>query len=174
MKHVLFDIESTGLLRQNSKIHCIILRDLENPKVTECYDTVQNNVDEGVERLQQAKELVGHNIASYDIPLLLELYPDFKEPAVSDTLIYSRIFFANLVDDDFRLQYVQKDLPKNLYGSHSLKAWGLRLGHLKGSFAESTDWATYSPEMRKYCEQDTLVNVYLYQHLLKKAKPFLS
>ena len=174
MKKLLFDIESTGLLRVGSTIHCIVVRDLDDPETVQVFDTKQGNVDEGVELLQTADKLVGHNIASYDVPLLLELYPDFKEPEVLDTLILSRIFFSTLVDQDFRAQYIQKDLPKKLYGSHGLKAWGIRLGEYKGDFAESNDWSTYTDAMKEYCIQDTLVNYQLYIHLLHKAQPYIS
>ncbi len=172
MTKVLFDIESTGFLRRGSQIHCIVARDLNTPEDVKVFDTVQDNVADGVKYLEDAELLVGHNIAGYDIPLLLELFPNFKSPKVSDTLILSRIYFSTLVDHDFNAQYSQRDLPKKLYGSHSLKAWGIRLGEYKGDFAESNDWHTYSPEMLDYCCQDTLVNLHLYHHLLKTGSSY--
>jgi len=50
-------------------------------------------------------------------------------------------------------------------GSHSLKAWGERLGCNKGDFGQSTDWSKFSPQMLAYCEQDVKVTVALYRHL---------
>ena len=35
---LIFDIEATGLLRQASKIHCIVTRDVENPEETLVFD----------------------------------------------------------------------------------------------------------------------------------------
>ena len=172
MHKLIFDIESTGFLRKGSQIHCIVTRNLDNPNDYKVFDTVQDNVDEGVEYLQCADILVGHNIASYDIPLLWELYPDFKPPEVIDTLILSRLFFSTLLEQDFEKQYEQRKLPKKLYGKHSLKAWGLRLGQYKGDFAESNDWSTYSEEMRDYCLQDVLVTYHLYLHLIDFGLPF--
>ena len=172
MSKLIFDIESTGFLRRGSQIHCIVTRDIDNPNDVKVFDTVQNNVDEGVAFIQNADRLVGHNIASYDIPLLWELYPDFQPPEVIDTLILSRLFFSTLLEQDFENQYQQRELPKAMYGKHSLKAWGLRLGHYKGNFAESNDWSTYSEEMKNYCMQDCLVNYYLYRHLLDFGLPF--
>ena len=174
MTKLLFDIEATGLLRANSQIHCIVIRDIDKPEEVQTFDTVNQNVDEGVALLQTADKLVGHNIASYDVPLLLEHYSDFKSPPLLDTLILSRVFFSTLTDSDFRAQYIQRDLPKKLYGSHSLKAWGIRLGEYKGDFAETNDWAQYTSEMKNYCIQDTLVNYYLYIHLLQKAQPYIQ
>jgi DNA polymerase-1 len=172
MQKIIFDIESTGFLRRGSQIHCIVTRNLDNPDDYKVFDTVQNNVDEGVEYLQSVDRLVGHNIASYDIPLLWELYPNFKPPEVIDTLILSRLFFSTLLEQDFENQYQQRKLPKAMYGKHSLKAWGLRLGQYKGDFAETNDWSTYSDEMRDYCLQDCLVNYHLYLHLIKFGLPF--
>ena len=59
-------------------------------------------------------------------------------------------------------------LPPALLGSHSLKAWGYRLGIHKGTFGETTDWSTYTPEMGTYCHQDTLVTVALWNLLSTK------
>ena len=165
MKSYLFDIESTGLLRRNSQIHCIVLRDLSDRNAEPLvFDTVKDNVDDGVELLQDSDVLAGHNICSYDLALLLELYPLFRMPKrLLDTLIMSRLYYSTLSDRDFlRRPY---GLPKKLYGSHSLKAWGIRLGCHKGDFAESNDWATYSPDMLQYCIQDTTVNLQLFDFL---------
>ena len=51
-----------------------------------------------------------------------------------------------------------------LVGSHSLKAWGVRLGNDKGDF-DGGDWQTWSPEMQTYCVQDVEVSYDLYKHL---------
>jgi DNA polymerase-1 len=51
-----------------------------------------------------------------------------------------------------------------LVGSHSLKAWGYRLGVLKGNYGDRQDaWERWTPEMQRYCENDTLVTKVLYQ-----------
>lgn len=59
--------------------------------------------------------------------------------------------------------------PGKLWGRHSLKAWGWRLGCLKGTFAEDSAaedaWAVFTPEMLDYCEQDVEVLHLLYTHL---------
>ena len=167
----LFDIESTGLLRQGSQIHCIVLRHLFDKDAEPLvFDTVQNNVDEGVELLQQAEVLAGHNIVSYDLALLKELYPRFKLPKIlHDTLIMSRIFYPNLSDIDFpRSNY---GFPKRLIGSHGLEAWGERLKIKKGDFGKQNDWSTYSEAMLKYCIQDVNVNLRLYHKLYEHLSP---
>lgn len=163
MKRVLFDIESTGLLRRGSQIHCIVCRNIDDPDKVLVFDTVKNNVDEGIEYLESCDVLIGHNIAGYDIPLIKELYPEFKEPKVLDTLILSRMFHPTLGDEDHR--YKPRGLPVKLRGSHGLKAWGIRLKEYKGDFAESNDWNTYTQDMLEYCIQDTKVNIRLYNKL---------
>ena len=170
MKAFLFDIESTGLLRQNSQIHCIVIRNLLDPNSSALvYDTVKSNVEEGVELLESADVLSGHNICGYDLPLLQELFPAFKLPArLLDTLILSRVYYSTLANRDFeRRPY---GLHKRLYGSHGLKAWGIRLGCHKGDFGESNDWSTYTDDMLQYCIQDTTVNLELFD-LLHKQLP---
>ena len=170
----LFDIESTGLLRQNSQLHCIVLRDLDDydadPLV---FDTVKKNIEEGVELLQKAEILAGHNICNYDLALLQELYPDFKiADTLMDTLILSRIYYPNITNRDYERR--PRRLPKKLYGSHSLKAWGFRLGEYKGDFAETNDWSTYSEEMLQYCIQDTTVNLRLYDLLNRRINETIN
>ena len=169
---LLFDIESTGLLRQGSQLHCIVVRNLADDSSSPLvFDTVQDNINEGIDLLQQADCLVGHNIINYDLALLDELYPNFKcAPKLRDTLIMSRLYFSTLTDRDFQTR--PYGLPTKLYGRHSLKAWGIRLGELKGDFAEENSWDTYTPEMKKYCIQDTLVNLRLYRMLQKQEETY--
>ena len=68
---LLFDIESTGLLRQGSTIHCIVMRNMDNVEEAEVFDhEPERAVIQGVKALERADVLIGHNIAGYDIPLL--------------------------------------------------------------------------------------------------------
>ena len=54
-------------------------------------------------------------------------------------------------------------LEKRLRGSHSLEAWGQRLGAWKGDYSKEMKakgldpWAEWNPEMQSYCEQDVFV-----------------
>ena len=59
----------------------------------------------------------------------------------------------------------QQEFAKKLYGSHSLKAWGLRMGNHKGDY--DGGWETYSEDMLHYMEQDVEVT----HDLLKFLKP---
>ena len=45
-----------------------------------------------------------------------------------------------------------------MIGSHSLKAWGLRLNLRKDNFGDTTNWSEWSEDMQKYCERDVELN----------------
>ena len=100
---LLFDIESTGLLRQGSTIHCIVMRDMSNVEEAEVFDyKPERAVIQGVKALERADTLIGHNILGYDIPLLKEQYPDFEPRGeVLDTLVLSRLYYPRIVDRDY-------------------------------------------------------------------------
>lgn len=154
---LVFDIETDGLLRGLSVIHCIVARDLDTD---EEYRFEPHQIKPGLQLLKEADELWGHNIIGYDIEAIKELYPKWTTKAkLYDTLILSRLFFTDLLDRDFRAR--PANMPGNLYGRASLEAWGHRLGVHKSEFGKQLDgdWSTYSPEMLEYCAQDVIVSV---------------
>ena len=59
-------------------------------------------------------------------------------------------------------------MPLQLYGRHSLEAYGYRLGEYKGGFAKQTDWKEWSQDMEDYMVQDVQVTHKLWIHFLKK------
>ena len=173
-----FDIETDGLLDTVTQAHCLVIID-EYDNVTKYRPS---EVHQGAKRLLEAIRegdfICGHNIINFDIPALTKLYSDtFTVPYklqknVVDTLVLSRLIYGNIKDSDSGLLRIGK-LPGKLYGSHSLKAWGYRLGELKGSYAEETTdaWAQYSEEMLTYCVQDVVVTKKLYEKLMSKNYP---
>ena len=151
-----FDIETDGLLRQISTIHCIAAQDLDT---NEKYFWDNGDIKKGLAFLLTADELWGHNIIGYDFEAIREIYPDWKYLGTSyDTLILSRLFFTDILDRDFRTR--PTNMPANLYGRHSLEAWGHRLNVHKSEFGKSLDgdWSVYTPEMGLYCQQDVTVS----------------
>ena len=126
-----------------------------------------DQIDLAVEQLSQASELIAHNGICFDIPAIKKLHPNFNTSkiVVTDTLVLSRLICADLKNDDFNKGWANETFPKRLHGSHSLKAWGLRLGVEKGAFGETTDWSCWTQEMQDYCEQDVTVTHALWQHL---------
>ena len=167
---LLFDLESTGLLRRGSQLHCIVARDLQGSEPL-VWDAPRGNLDEGVEQLKRADFLIGHNIQGFDIPLIQEL-DDFKpQGTVMDTLVLSRLFYPHIDDRDFERRPI--GMPQKLYGRHSLEAWGYRLKCFKGDYGKGPDpWDIYTPEMLDYCIQDTQVTVKLYELMLRRMNDY--
>lgn len=170
---LLFDIESTGLLRRGSKIHCIVMRNVADTAEPEVFDHLpERTLVQGVKALEKADALIGHNIIGYDIPLLNERYSDFNPSGeIIDTLILSRIFYPKIEDRDYERR--PEGMPQHLYGRHSLKAWGYRLKCFKGDFGNDKEsWKEYTPEMLDYCIQDTEVTYKLYQMLMRRMSTY--
>tara|TARA_R100001463_G_scaffold18075_1_gene45479 strand:- start:21390 stop:23159 length:1770 start_codon:yes stop_codon:yes gene_type:complete len=168
-----FDLETDGLSRDLSVIHCLVTQDIDTGEVTRYDDTGNHEtIATGIQTLMVADEIWGHNIIGYDIEVLLQLYPFFKtyKAKAFDTLILSRLFFTDMLNRDFRSK--PANMPGNLYGRHSLESWGHRLGKHKSEFGKQLkgDWSTYSPEMLEYCVQDVAVSV----DLVKMFEPKLE
>lgn len=111
---------------------------------------------------------IGHNIIGFDEPALLKLYPDwFPEGKVRDTLILTRLMWADIKDSDFDNQ--RKGLfPAKYIGKHSLAAWGHRLGDYKDDY--SGGWEAWSEEMQSYCEQDVHVTATLWKRIVARSE----
>jgi len=163
MASYVFDIETDGLYADLAKVHSLVLRDVDTNDV---YSYTPNEIEQGLRQMMEADKLIAHNGINFDIPALSKVYPWFSvdRERVVDTLIISRLTFPNLGDRDLRLVQTGR-LESKFRGSHSLSAWGYRLGVLKGEFGQSTDWSEWSQEMQEYCEQDTEVTLHLWKHL---------
>lgn len=169
---LIFDIEATGLLRKASKIHCIVTRDVENPEETLVFDhRPDQTIDMGVQLLSRADVLIGHNLISYDIPLIRETKEFEFQGEVVDTLVLSRLFYPDIMDKDYEIR--RKGMPQKLYGRHSLEAWGWRLNMQKGDYGKQENaWDKYTPEMLDYCKQDTLVTLKLYEKMMQRMEDY--
>ena len=158
---LVYDIETDGLLDEVTRIWCLVTMDLETKEIraySDCdYDLPA--LSEGLETLAQAEEVIGHNIISYDGPVINKLYPSLCLcPKQIDTLVLSRLTYFHIGDTDHRLVKLGK-LPKKLLGKHSLKAWGYRLRYWKGDY---DDWTQYSTEMLEYCKRDVKLTEKIY------------
>ena len=158
---LIFDIETNGFLSEATKIHSIVIKDIDTKQM---YSYHGDKIGRGLYLLSGASLLVGHNILKFDIPVINKLYPEYKiEGDVFDTLLVSRLIWTNRKELDFQM----KELPLKLAGRHSLEAWGYRLGLRKGEFAKTNDFANWSEEMQKYCELDVEVT-YEFWKLIQK------
>jgi len=157
---VVFDIEADNLLTDATKIWCIVA------KYRDQYHIFINNEEEytlptnsyrysGIEWFLNflthiPDTLVGHNIISYDLPLLRKLhgYSYTIDPTkLVDTHILSRLY--------------NPDRPE-----HSLEYFGNILKYPKGNH---TDWSCMSQDMLDYCIRDVDLTEAVYSHLLKEG-----
>ena len=162
---LVFDLETNGLLRNATRIHCASIYWVEDDNI-ETYNDEKyaedpktlpmgnHSLTTAINYLSVADVVVGHNILGFDLPLIKRIYPFFEyPPVVVDTLLLSRLYHPNLLDIDNKTDKI----PQKLRGRHSLEAYGHRLGEYKGDFSKTTDWKEWSKEMQDYCEQDVAV-----------------
>lgn len=171
---LLFDLESNGLMKHQGRpedtpvslVHVLVVKDY-NTKQRWVYrkNDREDTIAQGVEQLKKASYIVGHNIIGYDVPVLEELYGfTFKSDRMVDTIVMSRLMYANQFDMD--MAYVKRGmLPGKLMGSHSLESWGYRTGIMKDEYmgdpaiADPKEryqrrWEKWNQSMEDYCVQD--------------------
>lgn len=173
-KYVVFDIETDGLLDTTKRFWCGWLYD----SYTDLY-TGYTDLDEFFDALNKygtsGYSIVGHNICKFDIPALKKLKGerfafDVRDVCI-DTLVLARLIYSNIKDTDVGLMRSGR-LPKALYGSHSLKAYGYRMGELKGTYGEHEGaWDKFTHEMYEYNKQDVVVTLKLFHKLMAKGYP---
>lgn len=174
-KRVVFDIETDGLLDSLTRVHSLVIQCLDTGEVMSCANTNRLDfrypcIERGLEVLQQSEKVYGHNIITFDIPALHKVYPTFKLTGKSlDTFVTASYRWAHQKETDFQLAK-QGKFPARLAGSHTLEAWGYRLGEHKGEYTAwckqagiEDPWSQWRIEMQIYCEQDVAVNVKLVQ-----------
>ena len=146
--NLVFDIETDGL--DPRRIFCISTIDVDTQEQKN-FDV--SNVCNGLAYLMQADKLIGHNIIGFDIPAIKKLYRvDLSDKKIVDTLVLSRLF-------------------NPVRASHSLEAWGYKLGFQKIDFDK---YDKYSEEMMEYCANDVQLNLKVYEALKRESKGFTS
>lgn len=195
-----FDIETDGLLHQMTTTHSLVMKNVDSgevrsvagrtPKAGEVLPShLWYDMEFHLRELMEADEIIGHNIIKYDIPAIQKIYPWFEpQGKVTDTLVDARLIWSNIRDSDLGRVKAGR-LPGKLIGSHSLEAWGCRLGNWKGDYSKEKEaelrqlhldngwdkptdeelrahvWGTWTPEMQRYCEQDVEVTAQLYARI---------
>lgn len=186
IKRAIWDLETNGLLDAVTKVHCLVIRNLHTGEVFRYSDEPAENrhgsVLFGLTHLHALHHTAGyhiggHNVINYDHPVVEKLFPGmftFDQSRVFDTLVMARLIWSHIKEIDAGLMKKGK-LPGALFGRHSLEAWGVRLGLLKGDFAkkeaaEDTDvWAVFTQEMLDYCDRDTDVTRLLMERCYAKG-----
>ena len=76
MTNLIFDLETNGLLHDLSRIHCLVIYDIEADK-TLCYTDAGNDepIVSAISRLEEDDRIARHNIIGSTIPAIQQLYP---------------------------------------------------------------------------------------------------
>lgn len=182
---LIFDCETDGLLDELTKIHCLHILDRTTGTRKRYSGGVygdgsparrDGSIEDGVHLLMEAEAICGHNIIGFDLKAIRKVYPWFQPKGrVIDTLVWARLIWTDLMDRDSvaigkRLR--PPEFTGKMVGSHSLEAWGFRLGAFKGDYSAAKaeearclglvtpeeigryTWATFNREMDDYCQQD--------------------
>ncbi len=145
MEFLALDAETDGL--NPSRIWVICAEDIDTGEQWTFLNPshVQEEKDRFIDLCKRAGKFVMHNGLGFDAPVVNRLIAEgtIDLDRVVDTLVVSRL--------------VKYDVEG---GSHSLDAWGQRLGFPKG---KHSDWSKLSQEMIDYCRQDVNVLVKLFK-----------
>ena len=191
---LVYDIETKGVDFKNpawvfndepKQIHCICVIDRETGQEYRFRDVKitgfpsSGTIMDGLKMLAEADCIGGHNIHGFDIPYAQLLYRDFKPQGfVRDSMTESEMWYPGneLTSQDFKAQAkYRKWIPQWMFGSHSLGAWGLRLGCPKDEYKEwckahgiADPFDKWNVELEDYCMQDVRSNVRLFEYLEEK------
>jgi hypothetical protein len=161
---LIFDLEADGLLETIRRIHCIVIEEADSDRR---YEYGPDHITEALTHLARADELIGHNIQSYDLPVLRKLHGWDPRPGcrITDTLIAGRLILPNLASLDGEVTQRAKSAAfSKIRGRYSLEAWGIRLGVGKVG-ADLAVWAEWMPEIQARCAGDVVINKRLWQFL---------
>lgn len=168
-----FDIESSAIPASGvfdvDTIHCIGIKINDEPTMmyTSRYLPIPNyggTLNNALDLLNSADIIIGHNIMGFDCIVVENLLGKLTAPRL-DTLILSKICYTKdeLIDNDMS----DPSFPKDLYGSYSLEAFGIRMGNHKQDFH---DWSRLTSRMTQYCTQDVEVTAHLFNNLIDSPR----
>ena len=196
---LIFDLETDGLLDTVSVITCCHMYDTAAPELgVQRYNDhgykATGTVAEGVARLGASDRILAHNGIGYDYRALDIVYPSWKtnkKLKMEDSIVMSSVIFPDLKEKDFMARKAGgwkilgkwAPVPEKMggtIGSHSLKAWGTRLGVMKDDYDPRTEtgldlsismaWKLvgWTESQDDYCCQDVMVTVALVNLLESK------
>lgn len=154
------------MLDSLTTVHCLVALDIDTEELLEFGPS---EIQAALSLLQEADVLIAHNGIGFDYKALKKVFPEFNPKGrLMDTLVMSRVLWPEIKQVDYQL--IQKkvvEFPPKLIGSHSLKAWGYRLGENKGEY--DGGWEEFTPEMLEYCKQDVVVTKKLWDKIAAKG-----
>ena len=156
MNRIVFDIEANGLNELNlnkkgdiipevTQVHCLVTINVDTQEVNTFGPC---EIQDGIDLLKKADQLIGHNIVAYDVPVLNRLYGGIDMSKCLDTLIVSRMMYP--------------DKGQHPLGGNSLECWGNHLGVHKQEYTGG--WDAFNESMLEYCVQDVKVNLQIFNH----------
>ena len=153
---VVVDIETDGLLDQLTMMSVAWTYSMDDEAWLEWREHQTNEL---VDYLNTFDVMVAHNGCGFDRPALTKLTGMELTPTLFDTMVAARLRHPDIM------------------GGHSLKAWGKRLGVLKGQVVEEDDdagqvFGTYTPELSQYCKDDVQVTIALLERLQRQFDIF--
>lgn len=155
---LVFDLESDGPAPRNVKnVWCVAAACLDSNRE---WLFPPDKLPAAIDLLNEATQLIGHNIISYDLPVIRRVFQAAPKGTLVDTLIISRLLNPDRTG-------VYRPDGSYIAKPHSLEAWGTRLGRYK---PDHTDWTQFSDAMMHRCMEDVRINKLLYWRLYDDTK----
>ena len=140
-------IPDTGL-KDIKKIFCMNVRVNDQPikRFTKLYHpTSSGNLKGALKLINSCDYNVGHNTLGFDIPVIENLVGEVTSYPL-DTLLLCKLMYTS--DQLYNIDRGIEDMPKDIQGGYSLKAYGYRFGD---SAYVNLDNATIE-DTKKLCE----------------------
>jgi hypothetical protein len=173
---LVFDIEANGLLKEMTSVHCFCIKNIDTGEATSLYESslTSNNILETILKYPtESVEVIGHNIISFDLPLLhlwfdIDLWTLLDKDAIIDTYLWSKVLNPDREMPRGCPTSIKNPVTNRLkkIGPHGLESWGYRVGERK---IEINDWRYFDEEMLLRCSVDVEINERVYYSLLKEA-----
>lgn len=141
------DIEGDSL--QATKVYCCVAVNCKTNEIKELtnYKLIQEFF---AEEKAKGSKFVGHNIIGYDAPTL-------------NRIVGTRLTISDIIDT----MVMSMVYSPSFSGGHSLENWGGKLGMPKG---DHNDFSRFSPEMLRYCRQDTLICREIFVRIVRRMR----
>ena len=172
MSEIVFDLEADGLLDEATTIYCVSSFNIDTGDKISLYGKELNS--RSVRGLLGSGDVViGHNIISYDLPMLdkffkVDIIGDYGNEVVIDTLLWSKVLHPDRqlpkgCPTTIRNEYTGKNQK---VGPHGLESWGYRVGVKK---VQIDRWDVFNSSIVQRCEDDVEINYLTYLALCKEA-----